>query len=77
MSTLYLIIYIILQHEFVRGCTDARPIRELIAEFKADVIEEEEKLNAEEELKVPLIIFGCSSLEMYIAEKLGAFKDLF
>ncbi|XP_067934485.1 serine/threonine-protein kinase 10-like isoform X1 [Watersipora subatra] len=41
----------LLEHEFVKDCTDKRPIRELIAEFKAEVIEEEEKLNAEEELK--------------------------
>lgn len=32
-------------------------MRELIAEFKAEVIEEEEKLNAEDELKV--IQSGC------------------
>lgn len=41
-----------IQHEFIKGCTEAAPIRALIAEFKAEVIEEEEKLGAEEELKV-------------------------
>lgn len=40
------------QHEFIKSCDDSTPIRELIAEFKADVIEEEEKLDAEDELKV-------------------------
>ena len=44
-----------LQHEFISGCTDSKPIRELIAEYKADVIEEEEKLNAEEELQVSIL----------------------
>ena len=45
-----------LQHEFIRSCTDPKPIRELIAEFKAEVIEEEEKLDAKEELKVSDVV---------------------
>lgn len=48
-----------LQHDFIRACTDPNPIRELIAEFKAEVIEEEEKLDAKDELKV---IFNCDGI---------------
>lgn len=66
VAGLFLFMFVIfgLQHDFVKGCTDTAPIRALIAEFKAEVIEEEEKLNAEEELKVsqvPSNVFSVGS----------------
>lgn len=39
------------QHPFVAGISDKRPLRELVAEARADVLEEED----EEEGPVPLV----------------------
>lgn len=38
-----------MQHPFVSSVTDSRPLRELIAEAKAEVTEEVEELKEEEE----------------------------
>jgi len=39
------------QHPFVAGISDKRPLRELVAEARADVLEEED----EQEGPVPLV----------------------
>lgn len=50
------------QHPFVTSVTDSKPLRELIAEAKAEVTEEIEDSKEEEEEEEPDTPLVCTSL---------------
>jgi len=44
-----------LQHPFISGATDSKPICDLLAEFKAEIVEEEiMDVNEDKEVKIQL-----------------------
>jgi len=47
-------LYILFQHSFVNGNIDPKPIRDLLLEYKAEVVEEEV---VDEELEVKMCLF--------------------
>uniref|UniRef100_A0A8D0ERA4 non-specific serine/threonine protein kinase n=1 Tax=Strix occidentalis caurina TaxID=311401 RepID=A0A8D0ERA4_STROC len=75
----------LLQHPFVAGISDKRPLRELVAEARADVLEEED----EEEGTIPLVQpgetklveerveWGEESLTPSVTEEVGGGSDVF
>lgn len=48
----------LLQHEFISGSLDAKPIKDLLLEYKADVVEE--VVDDEAEVRPNLILVFCT-----------------
>jgi len=44
------------QHPFISGATDPKPIRDLLAEFKAEIVEEE-IMDLNEDKEVRLVVY--------------------
>ena len=62
----------LLKHSFINRTLDSKPIRDLLLEYKADVVEEE---LVDEEAEVSINTFAYAfALEFHIAEMLVKFK---